>query len=358
MPPMFVLRFVLAVLAMLLMPQTAVAEYPPQVCSCKNLESLQQDYQNAVYLEGFFRKLSNELKVSEASDLAKGISRDVIDAYGDQYYADVIRIVVKQPFPTVLGYTGPEELPMIRGTCEQDPALLEKMAKGSPCNGIADAALLHEFEHRELCKKLGADVYWDRFSSEFAADEADRYKAQAANLKAELRQVLEAAKIELIGEWHFSADAQGMMTSDHEHLTQSTDIGGATKGDNWTMSGKGESSNSIVTMTIMGKSCTTSGSIRNAFDVAMTTDGLTFGLEIVSRRTEGDVAVKCGGGGGMSMPTNDSYIGVIATGQPLVVGENPLDPDWVDDIKAMMAGSGLTISGEPNTRLSVTCEAP
>lgn len=358
MPPMFVLRFVLALLAMLLMPQTAVAEYPPQACSCKNLESLQQDYQNAVYLEGFFRKLSKDLKVTEASDLAKGISRAVSDARNDQYYADVIRIVMKQPFPTVLGYTGPEAVPMIKGTCEQDPALLEKMAKGSPCNGIADAALLHEFEHRELCKAMGAAAYWDRFSSEFAADEADRYKAQAANLKSEIQRVLDVSDVQLRGEWMHTLSGQGveivyLYTFDSGKLTTAEQRDGF-----WNLKGKGTTSNQIVSMKAPGLSCTSTGAITNEMVVTMGTDGLTFGLELTETTSGGDLQMKCNVGMGMAIPAGEASSGQLAAGLPLKAGDTPVGNAWVDQITAMAASEGMSITGDPSTSLSITCEAP
>jgi len=337
---------------------------PPE-CTCRNLESLQQDYQNAVFLEGYMRKLAEilaaeetrltGLKNSSNSDPDSDVSiltrtANMRDAYRNEN--------LNLPFPTVAGYTGPESVPMPFGTCQQEQALLDAMENGSPCAAIAAAALNHERGHRDLCNALGATAYWDRLLSVKTLEEADMYKQQASDLKAELRRVLDVSKVELVGSWRHTVDAQGQMVATYLEETQSGDIGAPSGGDTWTMTGQGNSSTTIESAKIAGMNCTPNGSINHDIDVAMTTDGLTFGLETQTRRTAGDVSLKCKGGFGMSMPTNDTGSGTVATNQPLVAGDNPLPAEWAETIKAMMSAGGVTITGEPDYKLVVSCEAP
>jgi hypothetical protein len=352
------LRLGLAVSALFTTALTASAEYPAQQCTCNNLESLQQDYQNAVYLEGFFRKLSTELEGYEKRDIAAGVSREEIDKFGDKFYADVTGTLMEFPFPTVKGYTGPERVPMPPGTCEQDPVLLDKMAKGSPCNGMADPALVHEFEHRELCKKMGPDVYWSRFASELAAEEADRYKIQANSLKSEIQRVLDVSDVRLRGEWMHTLSGQGVEIV-FFYKFDSGKLTTAEQGDSfWTLKGTGTTSNEIVSMKAPGVKCTSSGAVTNEMVVTMGTDGLTFGLELTETNSGGDLAVDCGYGAAMAIPTGEASTGQLAAGLPLTVGDTMIGNAWADQIMALAASEGMSVTGDPTTSLSLSCAAP
>ena len=57
--------------ALLILAAGAAFAGPGDECSCNTLESLQQEYQNAVYLEKFFRDLSGGLKDWETREAAK-----------------------------------------------------------------------------------------------------------------------------------------------------------------------------------------------------------------------------------------------------------------------------------------------
>ncbi|MCX7288124.1 MAG: hypothetical protein NTW20_11365 [Rhodobacterales bacterium] len=345
-------------MALFLTAATASAQDGAKPCSCKNLESLQQDYQNALYLELAFNKLSTELDGYEKRDLAKGTSRSEIDNFGDQFYKDAVKVITKaMPF-SVAGYTGPEVVPMPAGTCEQDPALLDALAKGSVCAGMADPALLHEFEHRELCKKMGPDAYWSRFGSELAAEEAERYKRQAANLKSEIKRVLDVSDVRLKGEWMHTLTGQGAELV-FFYQFDSGKMSTAEEGDGfWKLKGKGTTSNELVSMKADGVSCVSSGAITNEMVVTMSTNGLSFGLELTETNTGGDMKIDCGYGAAMAVPTGEASSGQLAAGVPLKAGDTVVGNAWADQIIALAADGGMKVTGDPSTSLSITCEAP
>jgi hypothetical protein len=342
----------------------ALAAPPP--CTCENLESLQQEYQNAVYLEKYMRDLAAVLKAEEVRleglKLSSNTDPDqnlsitaTVGNLAEQYEANNFR----PPFWPAKDYTGPSDVKMPYGTCEQKQEDLDAMEAGSVCEAIAEAPLAHEAAHRHLCRDvLGPEAYWNRPLSEFKLEEAEMYKLQAENLKAELRRVLDAATIRLRGQWVHTVEAQRMMKVVYNYQTLSEDIGGASGGDSWTMAGSGETTNSIDQIVLAGMNCSSTGAIKQEFDVAMTTDGLTFGLELATRRVDGDVGIRCPGGMGMSLPTADAANGTIVSAQPLVLGDNALPTGWADTIKALMASGGVSVTGEPEMVLSVTCPAP
>jgi hypothetical protein len=130
---MAVQRFLICLAALVLATSRAFAM---DSCSCKNLESLQQELKNAIYETGFFDSLSQRLDAIEK-----------------------------------------KQAEMESGKCTQNAADLEAMRKGSACQEIADITLKHEEAHRTLCTSMGADRYWGRMPSEIAAEEAQRYRA-------------------------------------------------------------------------------------------------------------------------------------------------------------------------------------
>ena len=347
-----------------LAPPVLAYDLPRPDCTCQNLESLQQDYQNAVYLEGYMRKLAAHLKAEEdrlnALKLTSNADPDGnVDVYvrTGQMAKDYAKQNLHPPFPSVKGYTGPAEASMTWGNCAQAAADLAALEKGSVCKALADVALDHERGHRDICDQMGAIPYWTRPVSEVMLEEAAMYRLQATQLKLELRKVLEDATIQYRGQWRHTLTGQGM-TVTYFYESQTGDIGNASGGDTWTMTGKGETAKSIESLKLPGMSCTSQGAVRQSVEVALTTDGLTFGLESRESRVAGDVSVTCDVGGGMTLPTNDAGTGEITRGQALVAGDNPLPYGWTTAMKLVMKMGGMEVTGDPDFVLSVTCPAP
>jgi hypothetical protein len=356
------LRRALLGIALALAAAQPVWASPPE-CTCRNLESLQQDYQNAVYLAGFFADLSAHMKAFEDNLLEAKKDPNNIDyttdfwlttgAEKNRYIAQNVRLPFK-----LEGYEGPPDVAMIHGTCRQHDKELAEMEDKSPCKGIADAALNHEARHREICLGMGKDAYWDRRQSEYTAEEAAAYEQQAVDLKDELRRVLDAATITYDADWTFDLSVGGMAQYVYAYSGESEDIGGATAGDTWTMTGKGTSKITWVKAMIAGMQCTPSGAVNSTYDLKMTTDGLTFGLELTGLSATGGLSIKCPGPGGGGGPVGDAGgEGVLAKDLPLKQGLNSLPGDMGEVVRAMMAGLG-TVGGGGTRTLSITCGAP
>ncbi len=328
-------------------------------CTCQNIESLQQDYQNAVFLEDYMRRLAQELAAVEARqiDLNKNHPTDPdsgrdVKSVADQARAAFERANLNLPFPQVTGYTGPKRIDMPSGTCTQDDGQLKALEKGSPCEAMADSAAAHEQAHRHLCNKMGQAAYWARPLSEMMFEEAAAYHAQAANLKTELRRVLEAATIVYKGRWPFTLKVPGAMEVEYLYVTSTTDLGNATSGDTWKMTGTGTTTTTIEKAVIAGMTCTGSGSVDAHFDATLTTDGLTFGLKLAGRVTGGSPAISCpGGGGGFGLPPPDNISDTVARNVPLKAGDTQLGGGWGNSV-----GFGM-IGGVADMVLSVTCPA-
>ncbi|CAN1568760.1 hypothetical protein MCELHM10_03064 [Paracoccaceae bacterium] len=334
---------------------------PVDECSCNTLESLQQEYQNAIYTEKFFRDLSAALKdweTKEAAEKAKGWSSvDIVETSKAMLKVKSERDV-RLPFPKVKGYTGPERVSMKGNTCEQPKAELDALRKGSPCFGIAEAVLKHEIGHQEICNKMGAAAYWDRMGSVLALEEADSYRAQAADMKAEIGRVLDRAEVRLEGEWTHTLTGEGAeiifyYAFDSGDMLAMSDTDGL-----MSFKGVGTSSNEILSMKAEGISCVSTGAVTQKMEATLSTDGLEFGIDLVETNTGGDLVVKCDGGMSMAMPTGDAGSGQLAAGLPLKAGKTPVMNSWATTIKDLATSMGMNVSGEPVTTLNISCPKP
>lgn len=334
---------------------------PKDECSCDTLESLQQEYQNAVYLEKFFRDLSAALKDWEAKEAAeKAMGQSNIDIV--ETGAAMLKVKserdVRLPFPKVKGYTGPERVSMDGGTCKQPKAELDALRKGSPCFGIAEAVLKHEIGHQEICNAMGVKAYWGRMASEKALEEAAKYQAQAADMKAEIGRVLEVAEVRLRGEWMHTLSGDGVEIT-YFYSFDSGDMKlSEMSGDLMEFSGTGSTSNDLVSMTAPGVSCTSTGAVTQKMVATLTTDGLNFGIDIVETNTGGDLIVDCGAGAGMAMPTGDTGTGQLAAGLPLKIGDTEVMNTWAMTIRELAESEGMSLTGDPTTSVTISCAQP
>lgn len=333
----------------------------PPACSCRNLEDLQPEYQNAVTLQRYFEALAEYLEnaEAEASAMSGGDPRRIMmvsESEDSTYRKDNPPNGALRPLPN---YKGPASIDMSKKTgCYQDPDQLAKMEAESPCKAIADATLEHEAKHREKCLKMGPDAYWGRLRSEIAREEVANYKKQAEALKTELRRVIEAADVIYSADWEFEINVQGMAEYGYAYTARSEDIGNATGGDTWTMTGDGESTVVWTKAVMAGMTCTPSGAVHTDFNTKVTTDGLTFSLEVEELSSSGALGISCPGGGGGGGPVGEAGGGgQVAKDLPLNEGENPIPGDMGSEIRAIMAGMG-TVGGDGNRVLSVRCDGP
>ena len=355
--------WIMALVASLLNPHAALAD--PKPCTCQNLESLQQEYQNAVYLEGYMRRLAEHLKAVEVrqgglntssnQDPDQGNSLHMMSATARDAYQ---KANLKLPFPQVKGYTGPSDVALAPGQCRQAQRELDALKNGSPCEAIADSALAHELAHTDICLRLGVQAYWGRLPSVFALEEAEMYKAQAANLKAELRRVLDASDLRLVGEFRTSLGDDSATYTD-EITYDSGDLKLASEGgDRWTMTGDGETVSMVVLNVVSPeREICMSQPHRQSFAVTLRTDGLTFEVEATGHPGK-DTTITCSKG--LMVPFFGGELGKIqASRLKVAMGDTPLpvENDWLlSAIMGAAAGAGASMTTVQNTTLRLTCE--
>ena len=154
------------------------------------------------------------------------------------------------------------------------------MRKGSACKEIADITLKHEEAHRTLCASMGADKYWGRMPSEIAAEEAQRYRAQADAM----REPAEAGDRRRHA--HRRGDMEPRLTGPqfdvtYSYVTPKIELNGKSSAgsDKWTLNGKGTQAGSIKKAKIAGMNCKPSGQLNDNVTMAFDTDGLTMSLD-------------------------------------------------------------------------------
>ncbi|MDQ2090915.1 hypothetical protein [Marimonas arenosa] len=341
--------------------QSAAAQFHLPECTCENLTSLQQDFRNAVTLAEYFQGLADHLEAVEAEERAK-FPEDperVEEHVGSALSRYLQENPPSQRLIPVHDYVGPSSVEMAYGTCTQDAERLLQMELGSPCRAMADASLNHEAFHRDTCSRMGPEAYWNQSRVANAREEVAAYRAQAADLREEIRRVLEAAEVIYKSDSSFDLNVQGMAQYGYVSSARSEDIGHPSDGDTWTMIGRGSSTGKCVKAVIVGMTCTPKGMINSRFDLTLTTDGLVFDLEVGEIVTSGAMSIICRGAGSSSGPVSavTEGPGMITSGQPLRTGDNPLPSDMTDEVRAQLSSVG-TVTFEGESVLSVTCSAP
>ena len=332
-------------------------------CSCRNLESLQQELANAVYETGFFESLSQQLDAIEKKQIE--INKDptnpdsgklVLQVSADAR-KDIMAKQFKPPHPKVTGYSGPETVDMEAGKCKQDEADLEAMRNGSACQQIADITLRHEAAHRELCQSMGADTYWGRLPSVIAAEEAERYRAQADAMREELKRVIDEGTItvEAIMEPRIRGPQFDVTYS---YVLPSIELEGesAPGSDSWTLDGKGSQAGTIKTAKIAGMTCKPSGQLNDDVTLSLETDGLTMSLNEKTRSVSGDIYLKCGKGIGMSMrPQNEVGGGTwFKDTQLKLANQFETDVSTLEFAK-LISQNGMSASGTHKATVTLVC---
>lgn len=351
---------------------SALAGPADKECSCDNLESLQQELDNANHLRDTFSKMADQLRQQEKkwADAKKdpthpdsGIN---INA-SSQAMRKTLSEAIKLPYPAAKDYTGPERVDMKPGACEIEKSAdakgqmtvdtLEELRKGSQCKGIADAVVKHEQTHLQQCQATGAAAYWDRPGSAFAQEEAERYAQQAQDLREQLRRVIDDSSVIV------EATLEPRISGPHFDVTYSyVTSPGELRGksdpgqDTWTLNGKAVRTTTIKRAKIAGMSCSGSGALTHEVDFSLETDGKTMSLDSTETSKSGNVKVTCKRGFGMSkMPIGEMGGGPIYSGLPLkpetTYSENVADMDF----GKMINQSGLSATGSHTVLVKLVC---
>lgn len=348
-----------ALLASLAMAGPGLAD-PSDECSCGNLESLQQEYKNAIYMERFMLAAAAELKAwetKEAAEKAAGRSGTDINLTSSAMLKAKAEGEVKLPFPKVNGYSGPDRVSMTVGTCAQPKDELDAMRTGSPCFAIAEATLAHEIEHQSICQKMGVKAYWDRPGSEKAREEAARYAVQKKDMQSEIFRVLEVADVRVRGEWMVTFAGNGMEV-DAFYTFDSGDLTLAERSDDFLeLSGNGYGTSELMSLRTSDMTCPSGGAVKEQLLGYLSTDGLTFGVNMVLDGPAASPMLNCEGQP-VPFPTGQPAWGELSASLPLKVGDTEVDSTWTLQIKQFAGIMGMTLHGEPSTSVTISCTKP
>ena len=331
-------------------------------CSCRHLESIQQELRNAEALLKIQQEIREKLEAVEAP-LIEAKKRPThpdsdVNIY-DRSIRERTRILAgfTLPHPQAKGYTGPSNVKMPFGTCEQSTSDLEALKTGSQCKELADINLAHEAAHRDECRKAGASEYWKRLPSQMAAEEVVRYTEQAAALRKLLKAVLDAG--EIIVEAEMEPRIQGpQFDVTYSYKTGPIQLKGQSSpgSDEWSLTGKGKQVTRIARMRLAGMTCTASGQTNTHIDLTLQTDGLTMALAGKSTSAPGDVKVQCRGGHGMSMrPQGETGGGSYFSDQEVRTETNLSRDVKSMDFAKILARGGLSASGKEMVRVKLIC---
>lgn len=349
-----------SILAVLVPTPAALAD--EAACSCRHLESIQQEIRNAEALLRVQREIRDRLEAIEAP-LIEAKKRPThpdsdVNIY-DRSIRERNRIIgdFKLPHPKVKGYTGPDAINMRFGTCEQPEQDLAALRSGSPCKDLADIGLAHEAAHRDECRKAGPAEYWKRLPSQMAAEEVVRYTEQAAALRKLLKAVLDGG--EMIVEAQMEPRIQGpQFDVTYSYQTGPIQLKGQSfpGSEQWSLNGKGTQVARIARMRLAGMTCTSSGQTNTDIDLTLRTDGLTMALSGKSTSAPGDVRVQCRGGHGMSMrPQGETGSGSYFSDQELRTETNLSRAVKSMDFAKILARGGLSATGVETVKVKLIC---
>jgi len=332
-------------------------------CSCKNLESLQQELENAQYQAKYFAELSRQLKqfedqlIKDKKDPTNPRSGDSLEVAADNEWKRLHAEQYRPPHPNVKDYTGPAAVDMPRGTCTQSAAALEALRAGSPCKEIADITLEHEAQHRAKCTKEGAAKYWARLPSQFTAEEAERYEAQATAMRKQLKRVIDEGTVTVEAEMEMRVFGPQFDVT-YSYVTDPMEMQGKSSpgADDWTLKGDGHQAGTIKRAKIAGMNCKPSGQINDAVASTLNTDGLRFSLDESTTGQAGDVKLKCKGGFGMSMrPQGETGGGRLLDKQRLATEvSKDTDVSEMDFAKYIRQG-GMSVAGSHKLKVQLVC---
>ena len=331
-------------------------------CSCKNLESLQQETENARYEAQFFADMARKFKAIR--DHFEEANKDPTNPDAGVNWANRLglereRMMAQEfhlPNPHVTGDTGPSHVNMPFGTCAQNPDDLKSLAKGSACAEIGDIALAHEAAHRALCDRMGKTDYWMRAWDELAAEEAARYAEQAQAMERLLKGVVDKGTLTVEAVLTPTYSAQGF-TARYSHTISKMELKGHSSGaPEWALMGNGRQISRLEHVQIVGMSCTPSGELIEDAGLTARTNGFSLSLAGRMKYVSGQIKIKCKKGMGMSgFQPGEAGAGSYFEAEPF----RP-EMSMVRDVSTMafaqiVKSGGINVTGEERVTVKLEC---
>lgn len=364
------MNLIAVVVAVLVCVCPAFAYAAPKACSCKHLEAIQQELKNAIYLAKFqadmakaVEKAEKEQKELREKNPSHPLARRSVRKASEIEWENQ-RAKIQLPFPNVTGYTGPNSVSLVNGTCTNVAADLKALADGASCKEIGTITLEHEEEHRNLCTSMGVGPYWDRLYSEIAKEEADRYKAQAKALRELLKKVIDASTVKVSEETELTITS-GPTENKYRIATPAFKLSGKSSPgkDDWELTGKGKRTLAVTSVKLPGMTCTPpTQKLASKVTGTLKLDGLTMKLDESSVSEGGTLTMTCkvpGKGQGIGMgvaPPGDTGSGEVFKDEDVQrvsdFTENIAKTPWGKAINQ----SGVVASGTQKVKLEITCQ--
>jgi len=362
------MKLAAVVVAVLVFACPGLAFAAPKACTCKNLASVQQELKNAIYLADFMTKLSK--KVADAEEAQRELKKkDPNNPLSRRSVRDVSEQVwtkekAKLSVPRVPGDTGPEAIGLEEGTCKNQASDLKKVADGAACKELGDFALKHEEAHRKLCEGMGKEAYWKRLYSEFAAEEAERYKAQAKSIRDLLKKVIDGSTVKISEETELQIKASGMQHTYHIKTEAFKVSGKSSPGkDDWELTGKGTRTLAVTSVTMPGMTCTPPPQkLASKVTGTLKLDGLTMKLDATAETVGGTLTLQCkvpgkGQGFGYGVaPPGETGGGEVFNNKDVQLAstfpEEVAKTSWGKAINQ----AGVTATGTQTTKVEITCK--
>lgn len=331
-------------------------------CSCKNLESLQQETENARYEAQFFADLANRLKAFEGrqievnKDPANPDSGKSVLVASAQERQRIMASEFRLPHGQVKDYTGPASVDMEPLTCSQKPADLAGLQSGAPCDEIGAISVAHETRHAADCEAMGAEAYWARLPSVIAAEEAARYAEQAKAMEDLLKGVIDKGTLTVEAVLTPTYSAQGF-TARYSHTISKMELKGHSSGaPEWALMGNGRQISRLEHVQIVGMSCTPSGELIEDAGLTARTDGFSLSLAGRMKYVSGQIKIKCRKGMGMSgFQPGEAGAGSYFEAEPF----RP-EMSMVRDVSTMafaqiVKSGGINVTGEERVTVKLEC---
>lgn len=364
----FVLAAASAALVALASPARAGST---EACACKHLESLQQELENAEFLQRYMLEEAKQLEAIEKplqeakKDPTHPDSRVNIEGRTSRARDELRAKEMKLPHPRVKGYTGPDAVNFDPETCKNNPNDLKALREGSSCKELGDIAVAHEEGHRVICLKMNAAKkysYLFRPLSVVAREEADRYREQAKATRALLKKAIDEGKMRVSEETELNAASQGFEAT-YFYQTKPFDLEGKSSpgADKWAMSGEGARTGVIKRVSIPGIQCTPYGQLNDKEAAQMTLDGLNMSLNVQNVSLAGDVGMRCRApNGGQGFGQSMRPVGESGAGEVFKDARVKFKSEFVTDAKDMpyakvLSQGGMSVSGASKTTVELVC---
>jgi hypothetical protein len=365
-----------ALVALALLAAAPAAAQSTQDCDCRHLTDLQRELSNAIKLRDFFQRSVAELRTHgpSASQIAfqqvaqsawrlsqaEGSERHEPNVLSSFYGSDVS--------PDLFGEQTPERRAQLCQPTANMRRDLDQAMRATSCRGIAEALRRHEQHHVDACiaservegtrRFVGYEAWIKQTGAELAEQEVAAYEAQIAALRQ--------AIVDAVGRSNFAleGDATQVMTIPQNPLYRSITMttrtrvelrrSGGSQDGRFQLEGEGSHT---VNGTIQGR-CRYTGSIPYTLTgrAELTSDGTRAEVVYSVSGTVPAFGVQCDvpGAGRVGTSGGPTPAGGDLPGRfslPLRDGGEWRENAAQGEVARMLAGAGVSVSGEARMRL-------